>query len=1096
MTTSQSNSVSQDGRLAEVIASYIQAVEAGAAPDRDAIVAAHPEIASQLVQFFADTDQFDGLLAPLRRSPPTPTTLFDDRSLTIPEGSPQSLPRGFGDYELLAEIARGGMGIVFKARNVRFERVVALKMILAGHLATPTEIRRFRVEAENVAQLDHPNIVPLYEAGAHGGQHYFTMRLVEGGSLASQVVRFASDVRAAVELMVLVAHAVHYAHQRGILHRDLKPANILLDKSGQPHVTDFGLAKRMVCEANLASLSSVVGTPSYMAPEQASGNRALSTATDVFSLGAILYELLTTQSPFKAGTPFETLLQVVDKEPPRPGSLNHRIDRDLETICLKCLYKEPTNRYGSAQSLADDLERWLRGEPVRARRCPTWRRAVMWAHRSPVVAALAALAGLACIACIASLVVSNVIVRREIEEKSRALKAETSALAAMRELREREQSVVYLQGIALTDRELRDGAPARALKLLGVCEPALRGLEWNYLAGLCHAERRSVAAPVDPACVAVRREDGQIFVGGGLVGRAGELAVYEAALASRLSGAQFSDAITALAISPEGRRIVTAVRGKGARVSAMFKAKELATFVGHEGDVRAVAFSPDGRRVVSGGSDGVARIWDADRGCEIVALEEAGGTIWCVAFSPDGLKVATGSSDRTIGVWDAHSGRRLRSVEGHRALVHSVAFSPDGRRLVSGAYDNTARVWDVETGSALATLAGHASFVTRALFSPDGRRIATASVDGTVRVWDAATCEQVLLMRGHSGSVWDAAFSRDGRYVASVGEDGTVKLWPATPHGMPNLFDRADGRIRRLEGSADGRVLAVVAGARGSLEVWDTQTDQRVSLVPGSYDEETRFALSRDGNTLAVRLDLQTVRVVRTSDGALVHNIVSPILQDLKPALSADGRFLALGQADSRVSVWNVQGAQLVDRLTLPEGRILQLVVGSGPGALAAAITAADGDTGRVFLWRRGSAEDPVEIAGGSRLALSPAGDLMAAFGDNGVVTVCNTATNAQEYKLDVLGGPVRAVAFAGPERLLTGDDRGTVTIWDTRAVREVLSFRDMTSPVDYLAVWQGRAVLAVSRDGSARRWEIAPVAGRSGDRGGASTILAEEQKR
>ena len=226
------------------------------------------------------------------------------------------------------------------------------------------------------------------------------------------------------------------------------------------------------------------------------------------------------------------------------------------------------------------------------------------------------------------------------------------------------------------------------------------GLEWNYLARLCHAELRSLAAPADPARIAVGRRDGQIFVAGGLLGRAGEVTVYDAALRGELSRAQFSNAVTALDISPDGRRFVMAGTGRERRICASADGRDLLTFDRHEGDVRSVAFSPNGTRVVSGGSDGTARIWNAVSGRETALLRHAGGTIWSVAFSPDGRKVATGSSDRTIGVWDAQSGRRLLTIEGHRALVHSLAFSPDGRRLVSAAYDNTARVRDVETGSA------------------------------------------------------------------------------------------------------------------------------------------------------------------------------------------------------------------------------------------------------------------------------------------------------------------------------------------------------------------------------------------------------------
>ena len=272
MTTTERNSVSQDGLLAEVIAAYIQAIEAGATFDRNSIVAMHPELAQELEEFFADEDQFDRLISPLRRAVDSPATPWCRglSSATSP-GALEEPSRRFGDYELLEEIARGGMGVVFKARNVRLDRVVALKMILAGHLASAADIHRFRVEAESAAQLDHPNIVPLYDVGEHEGQCYFTMRLIEGGSLAGRVTQFAHDPKASAALLATVARAVHYAHQRSILHRDLKPANILLDSAGQPHVTDFGLAKRLSAEGHLASSSTssaMVGTPSYSRPSR------------------------------------------------------------------------------------------------------------------------------------------------------------------------------------------------------------------------------------------------------------------------------------------------------------------------------------------------------------------------------------------------------------------------------------------------------------------------------------------------------------------------------------------------------------------------------------------------------------------------------------------------------------------------------------------------------------------------------------------------------------------------------------------------------------------------------------------------------------
>jgi eukaryotic-like serine/threonine-protein kinase len=291
--------------------------------------------------------------------------------------------RSFGDYELLDEVARGGMGVVYRARQVSLNRVVALKMILGGRLASTTDVERFRVEAEAAAGLDHPNILPIYEVGEHHGQHYFSMKLVDGGSLAQAARRPVPD---RVRLLVDVCRAVDFAHAHGILHRDLKPANVLVDRDGMAYVTDFGLAKRTGSAAGLTQTGAILGTPDYMAPEQARGERSVSAAADIYALGAILYEVLAGQPPFRGPTHLDTILEVLERDPPHPRSIVPTADRELCDVALKCLAKDPAHRYPSAEALATDLARWLAGDGVSARRRRGLRWVVGWARREPGLA--------------------------------------------------------------------------------------------------------------------------------------------------------------------------------------------------------------------------------------------------------------------------------------------------------------------------------------------------------------------------------------------------------------------------------------------------------------------------------------------------------------------------------------------------------------------------------------------------------------------------------------------------------------------------------------------------------------------------------------
>lgn len=485
MTAATESTSPREQRLDEVIAAYLQAAESGQAPTREELLARHLDLASELAAFFVDQDRFARLAPPLR-------ALVTSVRPAEPAGDPP--PAGtrigyFGDYELLGEIARGGMGIVYRARQHSLGRVVALKMIRAVYTTSPADLRRFHTEAETIAALDHPRIVPIYEIGEFQGQHYFTMKLIDGGNLTQRLddvglphidrktgkdpqgriwrhEQVAERQAAIARLLVPVAEAVQYAHERGLLHRDLKPANILLDAQGQPFVTDFGLAKQLQEDPGLTQSGAIVGTPSYMAPEQAAGRpHALTTAADVYSLGAILYELLTGRPPFRAETPLETLRQASEREPIRPSSLNPRVERDLETICLKCLQKDPGQRYASAQALAEDLQRYVEHQPIQARRRQLSERLPKWVWRRRRAVAVAAMLALVIFSLCVSYLARVARARAEAERAVSQMQYLESKRSAAEILENMVRPLTSAKGRAVTAKDRAD--LARMTRRLG-----------------------------------------------------------------------------------------------------------------------------------------------------------------------------------------------------------------------------------------------------------------------------------------------------------------------------------------------------------------------------------------------------------------------------------------------------------------------------------------------------------------------------------------------------------------------------------------------------------------------------------------------------
>ena len=426
MTSDDSNPLSR--QIDAAIAEYLEAIERGARLDREEFLARHVDIAAELREFLVD-------YSALKQEAPHPVSgsgseqtadLNRGNRPAATNGAALDVLRYFGDYELVEEIARGGMGVVYKARQVTLNRTVAVKMILAGQLASQAEVDRFYAEARAAATLDHPNIVPIFEVGQHQQQHYFSMGYVAGESLAQRLSGGPLPPREAAELLLTVCRAVQYAHQHGIIHRDLKPANILLDQQGRPRVTDFGLAKRQGGDVSLTASGQILGTPSYMPPEQAAGRvDAVGPSADVYALGAILYAAISGRPPFQAASSLETLRQVMQNEPLALRQLIPDVPRDLETIVLKCLEKSIPRRYASAEQLADELQRYLSGHPILARPVSRAEHAWRWCKRNPVVASLSAVAAALLVGIAIVSTMAYFRIRTEVQAKTSALAAET-----------------------------------------------------------------------------------------------------------------------------------------------------------------------------------------------------------------------------------------------------------------------------------------------------------------------------------------------------------------------------------------------------------------------------------------------------------------------------------------------------------------------------------------------------------------------------------------------------------------------------------------------------------------------------------------------
>jgi eukaryotic-like serine/threonine-protein kinase len=1023
----------------------------------------------------------------------------------------------FGDYELLEKIASGGMGTVFRACQRSLDRIVALKVITAGALASRDMVERFRNEASAAASLSHPYIVPIYEVGEHEGQQFFSMEFIDGPRLDRLHKQQPLSLRGAAGLLIKLAQAVNFAHQRSILHRDIKPGNILVDAQGEPHLTDFGLAKVLERESTITHTMALLGTPSYMSPEQARGEtKQLTTAVDIYGLGAVLYELLTGAPPFAGGTTLETVRHVLDTEPRRPSTLNPSVDRDLETICLKCLEKEPGKRYGSALAFGEDLQRWLRHEPILARPLSVIQRGAKWVRRRPLLAGVTALLGLVAIVGFTATF-------------WQWQRAEQQTISARRAQVEAERLVDRLD-LERADIRFLSGERAEALALLA---GVLRRQPTNHIA----AERLISFLSLNSFLL-------PIFEG--------------------FPHPEFDD----LFPSPDGTRLLTG------STDGLVRLWEIATgrlerTIQHHAPTTNPAWSPDGRFIASGFYDRTARVWDTLTGEEISpALSHLHAP--SVLFSRDGTRLITWSwLEQWVRIWNWKTGELLRDITGLKpvrglraspssdhflmayqdelqmrdfdgTLVASVAtnnlpnvgawspngrvaatttgvrgvvfyesstmkplpfqitervpegrptFSADGLWLMMGERFRVGELRDLRTGRPLNVPLLHRDSGRLAWLLADGTRALTSGDgDPSARVCDARPGAMISPPLRHEGRITSASFSLDGSRVLTTSTDKTARIWDAVSGEPITAPLKHTQSVERACFSPDAGRVATITGDH-SLRVWNGRdgtliTDalrHRSSIQHAMFSSDGNAVLTAAGET-AVLWELSTPpREKSFAHEAPVWSIA------VGPGHFATGTGPApseLIRTSGRIRIWKVGGETPVASIETTGG-VMALAFSRDGDFLAVGLR--DGSVGvwslKTGKWLANSVRHDAAV---TSVRFSPDGHWLISSGYDDVVRVLDARTGASRYApLRHAERPNHAEFSGDGQRIVTMTLGGIPQLWDAE------TGLPLTSPIDNIPApvsrWQagpgstvispdGERILSVSSDFSARVLNIPSV--------------------
>ena len=926
-------------------------------------------------------------------------------------------------FELLERVGMGHFGTVWKARDTQLDRIVAIKIPRKEQLDA-AETEQFMREARAAAQVTHSNIVSVHEVGREDNCVYIVSDFVEGASLAEWLTGQRLTPNEAADLCRKIAEALHEAHEAGVVHRDLKPGNIMLDREGEPYLTDFGLAKRNAGEITMTIEGRILGTPAYMSPEQAGGEgHTADRRSDIYSLGVILFQLLTGELPFRGETRM-LIVQVLRDEPPRPRRLNNRIPRDLETVCLKCLEKSPARRYSTAKEVANDLRRYLSGESVSARPVGRLRRLLRWSKRNPTVASLtAAVFFLLAAATTVSthFAVRETAARHEIEKQK----------AAVDEANDELHTQLYVNRIRLAHKYIQDDAADRADILLDSCPTNLRHWEWHYLKRLCHPELMTIE---------------------GLAGHA------------------------AVAFSPDGNWIATGSQDSTIAIRDAQNGRPIHVLHGHTGGVKGLVFSPDSKWIVSASGDKTLRIWNTETGQTIHTLEGHTKPVHCVAVSTDGQWVASGSEDNTVKIWDTNTGKELRTLKGHRAPVQGVsvnpaghiasasrdgsiriwnaitgdplrriwvgyqvfdvAFSPDGTRVASAEHHSfCVQVWDVTTGEHIFTIKAHILRVTNVEFSPDGKWIASGSHDGNLKIWDANTGAQLAKMR-YPSDVHGIAFSPDGRRVAACGPGSReIRIWDPT-HTAEECMT-IDTDASRIAVGPNGRLIATVT----PLRIWDAYTGEKIFEI--EHLKGVCVAFSDDGERVAGVSSDRTVRVCDARSGKEMAVLRGQTGNLTSMSFSADSNWIASTSEAGTVCIWDASSGTLLKKWEA-SCRLASSAF-SPTGQHFATTTQTSLEIWDTQTWNKSHSLPRTGYDGA--VVFSPDGTRVA-VGDPRTIRVFDVATGDLLVSNVGHSQEVTDIVFSSDgKRMVSGSLDKTVRFWDAATGQQLLEF-------DFPAKW------------------------------------------